>query len=89
MTDNAPRTPDAVHTRNAHVQPDCGQCNWCDAKFGRRRGGKPQKFCSRLCKARFESARIAYVDRGLAEHTIGTKDLQSALAWRERQNGAS
>jgi YHS domain-containing protein len=89
MTVDAPQVSASTNTRNTHVQADCGQCRWCDAKFGRRRGGKPQKFCSRLCKTRFESARIAYVDRGLAEHTIGTKDLQSALAWRERQNGAS
>jgi len=62
MTVDAPQVSASMNTRNTYVQADCGQCRWCGEKFVRRRGGKPQMFCSRSCKTKFERGRIAYAD---------------------------
>ncbi len=58
---------------------DAPTCLWCGARFGRRSGGKPQRFCSEACRRSFARAALTWVEMAVATGELSRDTLRNSL----------
>ena len=72
-TPASPNLPDPVIAEHARCA-----CSWCSSDFQPRQGGKPQRFCSEVCRAAFHRGCRVWAVRAVDEGRLTVVEIREA-----------